>query len=328
MSIGKSLLVIGGCGYIGSHMVKCLINAGHRVTILDDLSTGYRDSLLGGNLVIGDCGSRAVLDGIFSSERFDGVLHFASLIQVGESVLQPARYYQHNVAKTIMLLDAMKDHGSVPLIFSSSAAVFGEPAYVPIDEAHPCNPVNPYGMSKYIVEAILRDFDRAYGLRSVALRYFNAAGADSQARIGERHSPETHLIPLALRAVLHRSTLNVFGSDYPTPDGTCIRDYIHVDDLADAHLLALEYLWHGGQTAAFNLGSGHGFSVKEVLNAITKVTAIDVPVAWGARRVGDAARLVANSDLAKTILNWNPRYASLDTIVRHAWQWEQVRPHR
>lgn len=327
MPDARQLLVIGGCGYIGSHMVKCLLAAGHRVVVLDDLSAGYRDSLLGGELVLGDCGDRGLLDGLFARTAFDGVLHFASLIQVGESVREPALYYQNNVAKTLTLLEAMKDHGVGPLIFSSTAAVFGEPERVPIDEAHPRRPINPYGMSKHMVEAMLQDFDRAYGLRSVALRYFNAAGADPEARIGERHDPETHLLPLALQAVLgRRPALKVFGRDYDTPDGTCIRDYIHVDDLADAHLRALEYLWRGGESAAFNLGNGAGFSVQEVLDTVAAVTGRPVPAHEAPRREGDPARLVADSALARSSLGWQPRYGDLATIVRHAWQWEQKRP--
>ena len=327
VSIAKTILVIGGCGYIGSHMVKRLLNAGHQVIVLDDLSAGYRDSLLGGELVVGDCGRRDVLDTLFSGHAFDGVLHFASLIQVGESVADPARYYQSNVAKTLMLIEAMKDHEVGSLVFSSTAAVFGEPDYVPIDEAHPRRPINPYGMSKLMVETMLADFDRAYGLRSVALRYFNAAGADPQGRIGERHEPETHLIPLALQAVLgRRPALRVFGRDYDTPDGTCIRDYIHVDDLAEAHLLALEYLWNGGASDVFNLGNGAGFSVQAVLDAVERVTRRKVPVEDAPRRSGDPARLVADSSRARSVLGWQPRYADLDTIVRDAWRWEQKRP--
>lgn len=326
MSSEKTLLVVGGCGYIGSHMVKCLLDAGHRVVVLDNLSTGFRDSLLGGQLVLGDCGDRMALDALFSGRRFDGVLHFASYIQVGESVAQPARYYRNNVANTLTLLDAMKEHGVGPLIFSSTAAVFGEPVRMPIDEAHPRQPINPYGKSKYMVEEMLADFDRACGLRSVALRYFNAAGGDPQARIGERHEPETHLIPLALQAVSgRRPALKVFGRDYDTPDGTCIRDYIHVDDLADAHLLALEYLWRGGRSGAFNLGNGAGFSVQEVLDAVARVTGKPVPAQDAPRREGDPARLVADASLAKSTLGWAPRHAGLETIVRHAWQWEQGR---
>jgi UDP-glucose 4-epimerase len=323
----RTLLVVGGCGYIGSHMVKCLLAAGHEVVVLDDLSSGHRDALLGGDLIVGDCGDPSLLGRLFSGRRFDGVLHFASFIQVGESVSDPAKYYGNNVAKTLALLTAMKDHGIGSLIFSSTAAVFGEPRYVPIDETHPQVPINPYGMSKFMVESMLADFDRAYGLRSVALRYFNAAGADPEARIGERHEPETHLIPLALHAVLgRRPPLKVFGRDYDTPDGTCIRDYIHVDDLADAHLRALEYLWKGGTSAAFNLGNGTGFSVQQVLDAVERVTGRRVPTETAARRAGDPARLVADSTLARNVLGWQPRYGELDTIVRHAWQWEQRRP--
>jgi UDP-glucose 4-epimerase len=321
------ILVIGGCGYIGSHMVKCLVEAGHEVVVLDDLSTGYRDSLLGGNLVVGNCGDRVLLEQLFTAHRFDGVLHFASFIEVGESVLEPAKYYRNNVANALTLLEAMKEHGLKTLVFSSSAAVFGEPAYIPIDEAHSCNPINPYGMTKYMVEAMLQDFDRAYGLRSVALRYFNAAGADPTGRIGERHNPETHLIPLALQAVLSkREALRVFGRDYATPDGTCIRDYIHVDDLSNAHLLALKYLWDGGHSTAFNLGNGTGFSVQEVLNTVERVTGRPVPYVDASRRAGDPACLVADASLAQKILGWQPRFAELEVIVRHAWQWEQKRP--
>ena len=328
MSTRKSLLVIGGCGYIGSHMVSCLIAAGHQVTVLDDLSTGFGNSLLGGELIVGNFGCRETLDALFSKNKYDGVLHFASLIQVGESVAQPARYYQNNVVNTLTLLTAMIAHKVGPLVFSSTAAVFGEPNYVPIDEAHPRQPMNPYGMSKYIVEAILQDFDKAYGLRSVSLRYFNAAGADPQGRIGERHNPETHLIPLALRALLdERSNFKLFGDDYDTPDGTCIRDYVHVADLADAHLCALNYLWRGGASSAFNLGSGSGFSVQEILDTINTVVGQAVRVETVARRAGDPARLVADSALAMAQLGWTPKFSSLDTIVRHAWQWEQVR-HR
>lgn len=327
MATEKTLLVIGGCGYIGSHMVKHLLGAGYRVVVLDDLSTGFAESLLGGELVKGDFGERAVLDRLFGQYAFDGVLHFASLIQVGESVLDPARYYQCNVMKTLVLLEAMKDHRINHLIFSSSAAVFGEPERVPIDETLPRQPINPYGMSKHMVEVMLRDFDRAYGLRSVALRYFNAAGADPEGRMGERHDPETHLIPLALQAVAgRRPALKVFGRDYPTPDGTCIRDYVHVDDLADAHGLALAYLWQDGATAAFNLGNGAGFSVQEVLDAVERVAGRPVPVESAPRREGDPARLVADAGLAGRVLGWRPRYGDLDTIVRHAWQWEQRRP--
>lgn len=320
-------MVVGGAGYIGSHMVKCLLEAGHHVVVLDDLSSGFRGAVLGGDLVVGSCADGALLDRLFAAHRFDGVLHFASFIQVGESVSEPANYYRNNVAATLTLLERMVAHGLNHFIFSSTAAVYGEPLRVPIDEAHPRQPINPYGHSKAMVEQILLDFDRAYGLRSVALRYFNAAGADPAGRIGERHMPETHLIPLALHAVLGRSpALKVFGREYPTPDGTCIRDYIHVDDLATAHLRALEYLWQGGESTACNLGNGEGFSVQEVLDAVTRVAGKPVPTEDAPRRPGDPARLVADSTRARQLLGWQPRYAELDIIVRHAWQWERKRP--
>lgn len=321
----KKILVIGGCGYIGSHVVKRLLEGGHEVTILDDLSAGSRESLLGGKLVEGDFGHRAVLDDLFTgSSAFDGVLHFASLIVVGDSVIDPARYYHCNVNKTLTLLEAMRDHQVQNLIFSSSAAVFGEPQYMPIDEDHPRNPTNPYGMTKYIVEVMLNDFARAYGLHSVALRYFNAAGADPEARIGELHNPETHLIPLALRAALGmHGEIQLFGEDYDTPDGTCIRDYIHVDDLSEAHVLALEYLLNGGETTVFNLGNGNGFSVKQVLNEVERVTGMPVPIVHATRRTGDPSRLVADSARARAVLKWKPRYTELRQIVSHAWQWEK-----
>lgn len=320
--------MVGGCGYIGSHMASQLLKAGHSLVVLDDLSTGFEDLnfLDDVQLVVGDVGDRALLDSLFSAERFDGVLHFASLIQVGESVVEPARYYRSNVVKTLTLLEAMVEHNVGPLIFSSTAAVFGEPEYNPIDEDHRQLPINPYGASKYMVEQMLIDFDRAYGLKSVALRYFNSAGADPSAEIGERHDPETHLIPLALHAVLGvKPPLKVFGRDYPTPDGTCVRDYIHVTDLAEAHLRALEYLWAGKPTTRFNLGNGNGFSVQEVLNAVERVTGQPVPYEDAPRRGGDPANLVADSRAAKSVLGWNPQYGELDTIVAHAWAWEQKR---
>ncbi len=327
MNNRRHILVTGGCGYIGSHMVKRLLEAGHEVTILDNLSTGFRDSLLGGTLVVGNLGDPAVLGELLGCKRFDGVLHFASLILVGESVQDPGRYYQSNVADTLVLLEAMRAHRIQNFVFSSSAAVFGNPDYVPIDERHPRKPVNPYGMTKYMVEVMLDDFDRAYGLRSIALRYFNAAGADPAGRIGERHEPETHVIPLALRAVNKRGdTFKLFGQDYDTPDGTCIRDYVHVEDLCDAHLLALEYLWNGGPTTAFNLGSGQGFSVRQVLLEVEKVTGFPVPVESAARRQGDPERLVADSKRAMAVLGWKPRYTALRQMVEHAWNWEQKRP--
>jgi UDP-glucose 4-epimerase len=316
-------LVIGGAGYIGSHMVKCLVAEGAKVTVLDDLSSGHRDAVLGGELIVHDFADRAFLDQLFSNTRFDGVFHFASQILVGESVINPAKYYRANTVATLTLLEAMRDHGINHLVFSSTAAVYGEPDYVPIDEQHPKVPVNPYGASKYMVEMMLSDFHRAHGLKYVALRYFNAAGADPQARLGERHEPETHLIPLALKAVLGKKPpLKLFGRDYDTPDGTCIRDYIHVDDLSGAHLLAMQYLQNGGQSTVFNLGNGAGYSVQEVIDVVARVTGKPVPVEHAPRREGDPARLVADAAKAKLVLGWKPALNDLETIVQHAWNWE------
>lgn len=316
-------LVIGGAGYIGSHMVKCLVAEGATVTVLDDLSSGHRDAVLGGELIVHDFADRAFLDQLFSNTRFDGVFHFASQILVGESVVNPAKYYRANTVATLTLLEAMRDHGINHFVFSSTAAVYGEPDYVPIDEQHPKVPVNPYGASKYMVEMMLSDFYRAHGLKYVALRYFNAAGADPQARLGERHEPETHLIPLALKAVLGKKPpLKLFGRDYDTPDGTCIRDYIHVDDLSSAHLLAMQYLQNGGESTVFNLGNGAGYSVQEVIDVIASVTGKPVPVEHASRREGDPARLVADAAKAKSVLGWKPVLNDLETIVQHAWNWE------
>lgn len=316
-------LVIGGAGYIGSHMVKCLVAEGATVTVLDDLSSGHRDAVLGGELIVHDFADRAFLDQLFSNTRFDGVFHFASQILVGESVINPAKYYRANTVATLTLLEAMRDHGVNHFVFSSTAAVYGEPDYVPIDEQHPKVPVNPYGASKYMVEMMLSDFHRAHGFKYVALRYFNAAGADPQARLGERHEPETHLIPLALKAVLGKKPpLKLFGSDYDTPDGTCIRDYIHVDDLSSAHLLAMQYLQNGGESTVFNLGNGAGYSVQEVIDVVARVTGTPVPVEHAPRREGDPARLVADAAKAKLVLGWKPTLDDLETIVQHAWNWE------
>ena len=317
------VLVVGGAGYIGSHMVKMLDQRGCRVTVLDDLSAGYRDAVVGGRFVLGDLGDEAVLDALFKADRFDGVMHFASYIQVGESVREPAKYYRNNTFKTQVLLDAMRSHQVKHFIFSSTAAIFGEPVRTPIDEEHPKNPINPYGRGKWMVEQMLEDYALAYGLKAVKLRYFNAAGADPAGQLGERHDPETHLIPLVLQAAGgRRPNITVFGDDYDTPDGTCIRDYIHVTDLCEAHWLALRRLWEGGASAAYNLGNGNGFSVREVIDTARTVSGRDFTVVYGERRPGDPARLVADSQRARTELGWEPRYAELATIVEHAWRWE------
>lgn len=317
------ILVVGGAGYIGSHMVKRLARAGFDVLTLDNLSTGHRDAVLAGAFVLADLADRRALDALFSSHRVEAVMHFASFIQVGESVRDPAKYYGNNVAHTLNLLDAMVRHGVLRFIFSSSAAVYGDPVAVPIPETHPKAPINPYGRSKWMIEQVLADYEHAYGLRSVSLRYFNAAGADPEGELGERHEPETHLIPLVLAAAHGKiPQVTVFGRDYPTPDGTCIRDYVHVADLCDAHLAALEYLLGGGATRAYNLGNGQGYSVAEVIDAARRVTGRDIPVVEGVRRQGDPPRLVADSRRARADLSWSPRYPDLDTLVAHAWAWE------
>ncbi len=316
------VLVVGGAGYIGSHMVKMLGRQGCSVTTLDDLSSGHRDAVLCGDFVQGDMGDRAVLDAVLS-RGFDAVMHFASFIQVGESVQQPAKYYQNNVVNTLLLLEAMRAHGVGRFIFSSTAATFGEPQYSPMDEQHPQQPINPYGRTKLMVEQVLADYEKAYGLRSVCLRYFNAAGADPEGQLGERHEPETHLIPLVLQAASgRRPSIGVFGRDYDTPDGTCVRDYIHIEDLCSAHWLALQSLLGGAGSQSYNLGNGQGFSVQEVIDTAQQVTGRSIAVVNGPRRAGDPARLVADSSLIRKKLGWQPRYADLATIVAHAWAWE------
>ncbi len=317
------ILVVGGAGYIGSHMVKRFGQLGVDVVTLDNLVGGYRDAITHGEFVEGDIADRSLLDRLFSAHQFDVVMHFASYIEVGESVRDPAKYYQNNVANTLTLLEAMKDHGVLKFIFSSTAATFGEPQYVPIDESHPQSPINPYGQSKLMIEKILADFDQAYGMKSVCLRYFNAAGADPECIIGERHEPETHLVPLILQAASgRREAISVFGRDYDTDDGTCVRDYIHVMDLAEAHWLGVQRLVDGGDSASFNLGNGQGFSVQAVIDAAKRVTGRDIQVIDAPRRDGDPARLVADSTAARQQLGWQPQYADLDTIIKHAWDWE------
>ena len=323
----SKVLVVGGAGYIGSHMVWYLGQLGVDVVTFDDLSSGHRDAVLHGEFVQGNMADRVALDALFGCHDFDAVMHFASFIQVGESVQDPAKYYRNNVTNTLTLLDAMRDHGVKRFIFSSTAAVFGEPQRTPIDEAHPQQPINPYGRSKWMVEQILEDYDRARGLKSICLRYFNAAGADPEGELGERHVPETHLIPLVLQAASgRRDAICVFGTDYDTPDGTCIRDYIHVADLCDAHALALQRLRGGGESGHFNLGNGQGFSVKEVIDTARRVTGREIPVRYEARRAGDPPRLVADAGLARAQLGWQPTRADLETIVADAWAWEWKHP--
>jgi len=318
------ILVVGGAGYIGSHMVKMLVRNGHQVVTLDNLSTGYRDAVRYGDFVEGDIADSAILDEVFSSHDFDGVMHFASYIEVGESVRNPAKYYKNNFSNTLNLLDSMVRHKVMNFIFSSTAAIFGEPTYTPIDEGHPKTPINPYGMTKLMVERALDDYDRAYGLKSVCLRYFNAAGADPEVELGERHNPETHLIPLVLQAASgRRESISVFGNDYDTHDGSCVRDYIHIVDLCEAHMLALKALMNGSESKRYNLGNGNGFSVLEVINIVREVTGLPVSVINAPRRDGDPATLVADSALARNEMGWSPVYDQLETIVEHAWAWEK-----
>jgi UDP-glucose 4-epimerase len=320
----KHILVTGGAGYIGSHMVQRLQALGHRVTVLDDLSGGFANAVGDAELVVASLGDVAALDRLFAAHRFDAVINFASFIQVGESMRDPLKYYLNNVGNTLVLLDAMRRHGVMRYIFSSTAATFGDPQYVPIDEQHPQVPINPYGHSKLMIEQVLDDMDQAYGFKSVCLRYFNAAGADPEAALGERHEPETHLIPLVLQVASgRRAQLSMFGDDYDTPDGTCVRDYVHVADLCEAHVLAMKHLLAGGSSKRYNLGNGEGFSVKQVIEVARQVTGRDITVQVEARRPGDPARLVADSGLVKRELAWAPQFSDLSTIVAHAWAWEQ-----
>jgi UDP-glucose 4-epimerase len=320
---GANILVLGGAGYIGSHMVKRLGQAGCRVTTLDNLSKGYRDAVLHGELVVGDVDDRRLMDSLLGAQRFDVVMHFAASIEVGESVRDPAAYYRNNVGATLTLLEALRDHGVDALIFSSTAAIFGDPDYTPIDERHPAKPINAYGRSKLMVEQMLQDHHRAYGLRSICLRYFNAAGADPEGQLGERHDPETHLIPLVLQAASgRRSEIAVFGRDYDTPDGSCVRDYLHVSDICEAHWLALQALVDGHPGSAYNLGNGEGFSVQEVIDTARRVTGRLIPQRDADRRQGDPARLVADARRARDELGWHPARDDLETIIADAWRWE------
>ncbi len=321
----KTILVCGGAGYIGAHMCEQLAERGLRIVVFDDLSGGHREAVRWGDLIIGDLRDPRSIEAAFEAHPFDAVMHFAGKIVVSESVRDPALYYDHNVSGTLNLLRAMLRHGTPPLVFSSTAALYGEPRYTPIDEAHPCVPVNPYGWSKWFVEQMLADFRTARNLRSVSLRYFNAAGASRSGSIGERHEPETHLIPNVLRACRERRAVDVFGVDYPTPDGSCVRDYVHVSDLCRAHLAALEYLWNGGDNNAINLGSERGFSVLEVVKASEQICGQTIEHRIASRRGGDAPVLVASSQKARNVLGWTPIESDLETIIGSAWRWEQGR---
>lgn len=317
-----NILVVGGAGYIGSHMVCELLEQGFNPLVFDNLSTGHLWAVPESRLIQGDLADTAVLADLFTSHSFDAVMHFASFIQVGESVHDPLKYYKNNVGNTLNLLSAMQQAGVCRFVFSSTAAVYGTPDEVPISESAPLHPQNPYGHSKLMIEQVLEDCEKSWGLKSARLRYFNAAGAHPLGDIGEAHEPESHLIPIILQVALgQREYISINGDDYPTPDGTCIRDYIHVSDLASAHTLALKHLLSGGGSVTCNLGNGKGYSIREVIDICCKVTEYPIPVQIGPRRAGDPARLVASADKAKAMLGWQPRYSNLETIVETAWKW-------
>lgn len=323
----KNILVIGGAGYIGSHMVRMLAKQGYSPVVFDNLSKGHREAVANYPFELGDLGDKARLTEVFKKYGIEAVMHFAAFAEVGESVKEPSKYYHNNVAKVLDLLDALVENDIKYFVFSSTAATFGEPVRPKIDESHPQNPINPYGNTKLMVEKILADFDTAYGLKATALRYFNASGADDSGEIGESHNPETHLIPIVLQAAAgKRASIKMFGTDYPTPDGTCVRDYVHVNDLARAHILALEKMFKDNVSERFNLGSGNGFSVAEIVKEAKRITGIDFTVEKAPRRDGDPAVLVADSAKAERILGWKPQY-NLTRIIETAWNWEQHRKY-
>ncbi len=318
------ILVVGGAGYIGTHMVLDLLRADYAVVTLDNLSRGHRELVPGGDFVAGDLGNPADLEQLFRDYPVKAVMHFAAHSQVGESVEIPLAYYRNNVANTITLLEAMQQAGVKHFIFSSTAAVYGEPQQTPITEDHPCAPTNPYGATKLAVERLLQDVSHANGMSYSILRYFNAAGADAAGNIGERHQPETHLIPLVLQvATGEREAIKIFGDDYPTPDGTCLRDYIHVSDLTRAHLLALEALLKGASNSIYNLGNSTGYSVKQIIEAARTITGHAIPSMVEKRRAGDPAILIAESSHIRESLGWQPAYESIEDIIRTAWTWHQ-----
>lgn len=319
----KTILVTGGAGYIGSHMIKLLHEKNYRVVTFDNLSTGYRNAITDGDFVFGDLQDKQALNKLFTEYRFDAVMHFAGVISVGESMKDPAKYYDNNVTGTLNLLNAMRNHHVKRIIFSSTAAIFGEPKTDMISESHQKLPINPYGWSKFIIENALRDFYNAYGIKYGILRYFNASGADVSATLGERHYPETHLIPLAIFAALSKNhTLTIFGNDYPTNDGTCIRDYIHICDLCEAHLLVLNELMNNAECLEYNLGNGKGYSVLDVIKAVELISEKPVKKQFSNRRAGDPSQLIADSTAIRKSLGWQPQYEVLETIVSHALAWE------
>lgn len=322
------IMVLGGAGYIGSHTVRLLNQCEYPVTVFDNLSTGHREAVPPeANFIYGDLLDKKSIDAAIKKSKPDMVVHFAAASQVGESMINPAKYYNNNVIGTINLLNSLMENQVKYIVFSSTAAVYGEPATVPITEENKCLPTNVYGRTKLMIENILKDFDQAYGLKYVCLRYFNACGADPSGAIGEDHDPETHLIPIIMQVISGlRDKLVIYGEDYPTADGTCVRDYVHVHDLAVAHKLALDYLLAKESSGIFNLGNGNGFSVKQIIEAVRKVTGIEFPYTVGARRAGDPATLVASSNLARSVLSWQPRYNVIEDIIQTAWKWHESNP--
>jgi UDP-glucose 4-epimerase len=320
----KTILVTGGAGYIGSHSVRLLSDRGYQIIVLDNLVYGHPEAIINKDvrLILGNIDDNNLLEKIFSENKIEAVMHFAAYAYVGESVTEPSKYYRNNTFAPMAILDIMRKYKCQNFIFSSTCASYGDPVYIPIDENHPQNPINPYGQSKLMLEKIIKDYAHAYGLKYVFLRYFNACGASEDGLIGEDHDPETHLIPLVLEAAKGiRPNIKVFGTDYDTPDGTCIRDYIHVVDLAEAHQCALEYLLKGGNSVACNLGTGKGVSVKEVIAVAEKVTGLKVPVVLEDRRPGDPPQLVANPIKAKEVLGWEAKNKNLEVIIKSAWSW-------
>ena len=326
----KTILVTGGAGYIGSHTVKYLLNNNYNVVVVDNLIYGHKEAVLTKNFEFVDLSDKSALDEVFKKYDIDAVIHFAAYTYVGESASKPQKYYWNNVVNTLNLLDVMLTNNVKNIVFSSTCATYGNPQYTPIDEKHTQSPINVYGRTKLMMEQIMADYEAAYGLKYAALRYFNAAGADSEGKIGESHLPETHLIPLVLKAIKGEiPNITVFGTDYETPDGTCIRDYVHVEDLAGAHMLAVEKilnvekLFKGEQSFCINIGTGIGTSVKEIIKAAEEVTGKKVPLDYGERRIGDPAKLFASNKKAKEVLNWNPKYIDIKEIIKTAWLWEQ-----
>ena len=324
----KTILVAGGAGYIGSHMVALLVKRGYEVVVADNLRTGHWQSVKGARrLYVGDLRDAAFLNRVFGENHIDGVINFAAFSLVGESVTDPLKYYENNVEGAVSLLSAMRVHGVDKIVFSSTAATYGEPEKQPIEESDRTEPTNPYGATKLAIENMLKWCDRAYGSHYVALRYFNAAGSDTEAGIGEDHDPESHLIPLVMKTALgQRDHIGIYGEDYPTPDGTCVRDYIHVKDLAQAHLLALEYLARGGESDVFNLGSGNGYSVRQIIETARRITGREIRATAEPRRGGDPSILIASNKKAAERLGWHPALG-LDQIVSDAWAWHSSHPN-